>query len=93
MRGLNRSFKQGEVRAMVMHNHVALLGINETRVKRSGSDRIVKDILRGWQFIHNYERHRNGRIWVLWDPGLLDVKVILSTSQMIHVEVTIIQSS
>ena len=35
--------------------------------------------------------HPNGRIWILWDPAIVNVQVLLSTDQIIHMKVTIIQ--
>ena len=39
----------------------------------------------------NYGNHSNGRIWVFWNPEVLDVSEVLVIDQLIHVEVTIIQ--
>ncbi|KAF1880054.1 hypothetical protein Lal_00022183 [Lupinus albus] len=35
-------------------------------------------------YADNYLDHDNGRIWIIWDNSRLDVRVINSTSQLIH---------
>ena len=91
IRGVNDPLKQREVRSLVFGNNVSLLGLNETRVHKDNSFNIAESMLRGWRYIFNYNQHANGRIWVLWNPSIVEVTEIFSTDQIIHVEVRIIQ--
>ena len=91
VRGLNGSFTHNEVRSLVAENKISLLGINESRVKQHSSNRIARRLLRGWRVLFNYHHHPNGRIWVLWDPNVLSVKLLFDSSQMVLVEVTVLQ--
>ena len=91
IRGLNEPYKQDEVRSWVRVNRIFLFGLNETRVRPSSGSRITRSLMRGWKSINNYNHHSNGRIWILWDPSVVDIDMIYSTSQVIHVTVLLIQ--
>ena len=91
VRGANRPFKQQEIRTMLHSNNVSLLGINESRVHPAKSSKIINSLFKGWKYLDNYESHPNGRIWVLWDPSILEVTKLVVSTQMIHVAVHIIQ--
>ena len=43
--------------------------------------------------LNNYNSTANGRIWVSWNPNVLDVKPIASSAQAIHCEVVTLVSS
>ena len=89
IRGLNMTYKQDDVRSFVLTNKISLLGILETKVRASKSLKISRAILRHWSFFNNNDHQSNGRIWVAWDPSILDVKVEYVSSQIIHTSVTI----
>ena len=79
VRGANESFKHREVRSLIRKNNLSLLGLNETRVHSSKSQNIIHSICPSWRSLTNYSSHPNGRIWVLWDPVVLDI-LLLSSS-------------
>ena len=91
IRGENSPFKQQEIRSLVFSNNISLLGLNETRVHQANSSIIANELLRCWKVVFNYISHPNGRIWVLWNPDIIEVEVIYISDQMIHVAVKIIQ--
>ena len=70
-----------------------MIGITETRVSLVNSPKIYQKLMRGWQCKSNYDQHSNGRIWLLWDPNILDVQLLLSTSQVMHAVINVVQSS
>lgn len=39
---------------------------------------------KNWKYIDNYKDHTNGRVWIMWNPQIWDVKVDSSTYQVIH---------
>lgn len=87
MRGLNDPIKQKEVRFFVNKNKLSLLGLVEHKIKESNSSRILKSMLPFWDFAHNYTHSPNGRIIVTWDPSIVHVSVLGSSSQAIHCNV------
>ena len=91
IRGLNKKYKQEEIRSLIHQHRLSLIGINETRVSIEKSRQIGQTLLRGWHCVTNYDHHLNGRIWVLWDPNVLNIQLLLSTSQVVHMEVEVIQ--
>ncbi|XP_024638626.1 uncharacterized protein [Medicago truncatula] len=50
-------------------------------------------IFKRWPVLNNYDSAANGRIWVSWNPNVLDVKPIASSAQAIHCEVVNLTSS
>ena len=89
--GLNSPLRQKEVRALVQENGIGLLGLVETRVSSVNSKVIETNLLGGWHSINNYSNHPNGRIRVLWNPEVLDVSILHSSEQLLHVSVTILE--
>ena len=93
IRGMNMTYKQDEIRSFVNTNRISLIGIIETKVRATRSLKISKATLRNWEFIYNNEYHPNGRIWVGWDPSILDLKLEYASSQIMHTSVTIIEKN
>ena len=92
LRGVNKPFKQSELRSLILKHKIHLIGLNETRVLEENHHNIATSLMPGWRFITNYRYHYNGRVWVLWDPSILDINIVCMTDQMIHVAVTVIQT-
>lgn len=84
IRGLNKKPKQASARDLIRAHSLSFVGLVETRVKICKASRITNVINRNWQWIFNYERRVNGRIWLGWDPNLWDVSFVSKTSQFIH---------
>ena len=93
IRGLNMTYKQDDIRSFVFKNKISLLGLMETKVRALKGLKISKAILRHWRFSNNNDHHSNGRIWVAWDPSILNVKVEYASSQLMHTSVTIIDTN
>ncbi|KAJ8767136.1 hypothetical protein K2173_013533 [Erythroxylum novogranatense] len=54
----------------------------ETRVKRANVARILSAWFPGWNFLCNYDYVVNGRIWILWKPGV-QIQPIAKSDQSI----------
>ncbi|KAF8025231.1 hypothetical protein BT93_F2160 [Corymbia citriodora subsp. variegata] len=91
-RGLMNPIKQAEVRLFVRQNSICCIGILETKVPADNFDVISSRLLLGWLWLANYEHSPRGRIWVGWNPLLVDFKLLLGTSQLIHGETKILSS-
>ena len=83
--------KQEEVRSLVYENKFYVLGLIETRVSRLNFSPIAKELIRGWNVTSNLNHHRNGRLWVLWNPDTVDVTTLYSSSQIIHISMRVIE--
>ena len=87
MRGMNKRYKQKEIRLLLQQNKTSLAGLIEKRVKETNSKATLKAIAPGWKIIHNYKEAANGRIWIIWDESWYDIKVIKSSAQMMHCQI------
>ncbi|KAK1312665.1 hypothetical protein QJS10_CPA07g00491 [Acorus calamus] len=84
VRGLNHLLKQLDVKEFLRLHKVSLLTLVETKVDITNASRVSQHICPNFQAITNYQSHHFGRIWVLWDPHLFDVEVLLQSAQFIH---------
>ena len=83
--------RQQEVCSIVQENNIALIGLVETRVRRENIPPIMQNLMGGWQMLQNYNYHLGGKIWVLWNPEVLEVSPTLVTDQILHISATIIE--
>ena len=90
--GVNEPYKQKEVRSLIRKKRLSLIGLNETRVRNHKHQETIHSICPTWSFLTNYSSHPNGRIWVLWNPTILDVTLLFSSDQVIHVQVLDMQN-
>ncbi|GAV75836.1 Exo_endo_phos domain-containing protein [Cephalotus follicularis] len=86
IRGLNDTSKHKEVRIFVKKYGVAFLGLLETRVRSLNKVRVARGLVKGWSCVRNHKDLLLGRIWVLWNPGLVKFKVADISHQAIHGE-------
>ncbi|XP_058775015.1 uncharacterized protein LOC131649265 [Vicia villosa] len=56
----------------------------ETRVKQDKAVHIRKMMGGSWNYLDNYKKHANGRVWIMWDKCKVDIKGICDSDQMIH---------
>ena len=79
IRGVCEPFKQRELRSWILNHHISMVGVLETRVRAGRSPHLIDSIMASWQSVSNYSQHTNGRIWLLWDPIVLDIHPTLIT--------------
>lgn len=84
VRGINKRYKQKELRVYLQNKHIKLAGFLETRVKESRANRVFKNILPGQALQCNYQSAVNGRIWLTWDPKVYNIGIERVESQLIH---------
>lgn len=92
VRGLNDPVKQAEVRHLVQSQALSCVALLETKVQQSNQSAISLSLMRGWRFIDNFSCHPLGRIWLWWNPLHLDVSLLSSHSQFLHVSVSMVDS-
>jgi hypothetical protein len=56
----------------------------ETRVKKNKAENIRKRLQLRGNYLDNYNKHENGRIWIFWNDNNVNIKMIRVTDQMIH---------
>ncbi|KAM3265795.1 hypothetical protein P3L10_002789 [Capsicum annuum] len=87
VRGVNKRYKQREVKKFLSNKHIKLAGLIETRVKEHKYSSILNLIVPGWGSINNYNAAENGRIWVVWDKNHCDVTALRKENHAIHCKV------
>nr|XP_009590938.1 uncharacterized protein LOC104088038 [Nicotiana tomentosiformis] len=69
VRGLNKVYKQKELRLFIRENNIVLIAILEHRVKENKAGQVIKKVAVGWDWRVNYSYCAKGRIW-LFSNGL-----------------------
>ena len=65
MRGMNKRYKQKEIKLLLQQNKTSLARLIETRFKEVNIKATLKVIALGWRVMHNYKKAANGRIWII----------------------------
>src|SRR4051812_36138791 len=84
VRGFNKIGKLREVNSRLRKLHPMISILLETRVKENKAKDIRQHLQIGGMYVDNYANHFNDSIWINWDNTLVDLRVISSSSQMIH---------
>ena len=87
VRGINKRYKQKEIKLLLLQNKINMAGLIETRVKEKNRKTVLNGIVPGWKMINNYNVSPNGRIWLIWDDNWYEVKEITSSAQILHCQV------
>ncbi|XP_019240016.1 PREDICTED: uncharacterized protein LOC109220010 [Nicotiana attenuata] len=87
IRGVNKVYKQKELRKYIRIKNIKLLGLLETRVKQHRWSKITSNIAPNWGIVNDYSAAANGRIWVMWDQGEYSINTLKVEAQLIHCEV------
>ncbi|XP_075076803.1 uncharacterized protein LOC142163419 [Nicotiana tabacum] len=83
IRGMNKPYKQKELRFFRQKNKIDIFGCLETRVKERRAKSIVTKVDRDWGYCCNYTKAIKGRIWLFWKTHLI-VKILQIHEQFIH---------
>ena len=86
LRGLHN--KIPFVRDFVHNMQFNLFAAIETRVKEKDALALSAKVHRGFNWLFNYQYHRNGRIWLGWNPLFWSVRHLVSSAQQISCQVT-----
>lgn len=85
IRGLNNPLKQKEVFSFIQSQRLCLIGVVETKIRRAHLDAAVCNSFPS-HWLHTTNLNTSGstaRIIMAWDPLVLTVTVISSSSQMV----------
>lgn len=67
--------------------NINLVALLETRVKRRNFLKTFQNCFGGWLFLNNYYVASNGRIWVTWNPVVLNVQLLVVHEQYLHLSI------
>ncbi|GAV69150.1 hypothetical protein CFOL_v3_12651, partial [Cephalotus follicularis] len=84
IRGLNDPIKHREVKSLILKFKIACIGLLETIVRDVNKDRVARSISRGWKIVATHAQSLLGRIWVMWNPGVVQFMVLEILHQAIH---------
>ncbi|XP_050207366.1 uncharacterized protein LOC126656792 [Mercurialis annua] len=88
IRGLNDPIKQSEMKNLIVSKSLYAMGILETRVRPVNFDKVWKSCkLFKWNVINNNSFSELGRIWITYDPALIQISNITYSAQCIQCEV------
>jgi exonuclease III len=88
IRGLNNPLKQHEVVSLMKKQKMDICGLLETKLLPSKVSSLHKFRLRHWQFFSNADVAHTARIVVFWNPNTVQVDLLASSPQAIHLSVT-----
>ncbi|KAK9724692.1 hypothetical protein RND81_05G092800 [Saponaria officinalis] len=83
---MNEGIKQHEVVSFFKQNKLDIMGINESRIRQGNFRAVSRKRLSAFQILHNYLDHPNGRIWAIWRRGDMQVQLLSSASQWLHLK-------
>ncbi|CAK8531687.1 unnamed protein product [Lathyrus sativus] len=84
VRGLNKKDKIRDISSRLLELNPNIAILLETIVKKDSVAHIRKLLNFKGVFADNYENHGNGRIWLAWKHNCIDIKLVCSTSQLVH---------
>ncbi|XP_074314153.1 uncharacterized protein LOC141649358 [Silene latifolia] len=70
-----------------VHKQVDVLGLLETGVKQHKAKKILRNSFRRYNAFCNYNKHNNGRIWLLLNPTTTTVEILEEHSQVVHYKI------
>ncbi|GAV83750.1 LOW QUALITY PROTEIN: Exo_endo_phos domain-containing protein/DUF4283 domain-containing protein/UBN2 domain-containing protein, partial [Cephalotus follicularis] len=73
-----------KTKSLILKYNIAFLGILEMRVRAANTDKVARKIGRGWRVAKNHSQSLLGRIWILWNPSVLQFTVEHISHQAIH---------
>ncbi|XP_074306376.1 uncharacterized protein LOC141641620 [Silene latifolia] len=88
IRGMNKLLKQSEVISVFNKSRLDIMGIVETRIRNKNALSIQRRKFKQFFILDNYSSHLNGRIWIIWKDSSLNVQVLNTSSQWIHLSLT-----
>lgn len=84
IRGLNKPFKQKELKAFLLKNKVSVIGCLETKVKDKKVTKVRRKFEGEWTIYKNYVVTPKGIMWAFWKDYMVDVHVTMANHHMVH---------
>ncbi|XP_070025132.1 uncharacterized protein [Nicotiana sylvestris] len=87
IRGLNKRYKQNELKAFFLNLNITLLGCLETRINPRSVNKVKIKFSKDWKKHLVEAISNNKRIWLFWKESMVQVHIHLATPQMLHYQV------
>lgn len=84
MRGCHNDTKLDQCKILIAEHKLSFLGLLETKLNQSLTQRASKYINPAWKNLHNLVEAPYGRILLLYNPSVIQLSVIHATTQMMH---------
>ena len=68
---------------IILHK-LSFISVLETRVSEPSAKSISKFICPKFTWLFNYDHHKNGHIWIGFDPSIWNISVLDSSAQHIN---------
>lgn len=91
IRGLNK--KLSFVKDFLQNNRLGLIALMETHVKQESAAFVSSVVSARFNWLHNYDYHSNGRIWVGWDPNRWSITKLSASAQHISCSVANLETN
>lgn len=86
IRGLNGPSKVQKVKRIIVENKISNMAILETRVREGNRNKVERKFGNKLSWIAN-QYSGKGRIWVLWDKMLIDLKLVEISKQCVTIRI------
>lgn len=87
VKGLNAPLKQSEVKSLISSKELSFCGLVKTKVKKNNQNKVVNAIFRSWNVLTNYSCSLLGIILICWNLNNVNVLLVDSSAQAIHIRV------
>lgn len=84
IRGILDPLRRAEIRRFALVNKLCFIGLFETKVPEDLFESISSILIRGWNWLSNYDFSPRGRIWVGWNPNLVSFSAVSISDQVLH---------
>lgn len=71
---------------------LSLVCLVETHVRAVNKDGIIKNVFKDWNTFDNLNCHHLGKIFVGWNPNILDVTKLFESDQLMHCQICIVET-
>ncbi|XP_074298091.1 uncharacterized protein LOC141628904 [Silene latifolia] len=71
---------------------IGLFGLLETKVKPLSLNAVKNNFCNSWCITTNTHLHHEGRVWIIWNPAMFNVQIILYDAQFIYLVATDVES-
>ncbi|KAK6785297.1 hypothetical protein RDI58_018752 [Solanum bulbocastanum] len=75
------------MRLFLRRNKVNMIAICEYRVREDRVSSIINKIMPNWEWCTNSVNNVRGRIWVIWNPDVINFTIVENSEQHIHGQV------
>ncbi|XP_077223434.1 uncharacterized protein LOC143857047 [Tasmannia lanceolata] len=83
VRGLCSLSRREEINSLIMKEETPLFCLLKTKAFPSNIQNYMKDLCDSWNFHTNLNHCNKARIWIIWNPEIVNVNIIEDSHQLI----------